>query len=549
MHGLGFCCCDGSSCNYFTDQFTRTDTIGTDWTQLSGTWASSGELTTSNSYASIRCNTTHPTSGTSYRAYVVVCGGEEGDALRLWVNNGDPVAEVVFHTCSSWTGSGPWSSGQARYRLFKNSSLVGDLDAPGIDPGFWVGFNICASGNHVLFGGAGYDFLSVATSITTSTCGLGTGTLLGSTAAQFDDFILSKDAADDSSCPACGNSCKYFSDYFFGDPTNQTPVMTPAPWTFTGSWVWNGVYGGQGSIEANGDALALISCRNPSGTLQAALSMTPTGCSSGATLRLLSDYQNNDNYIFVEYQFNESIRFGRRLAGAETIYGSVVANPPPIWIVTVVGTTCVSAWLSQGFFGVGPTRFGTITHVATVDQFGLKNISGISGFSNVWLAKHSGTDSGCADWPCVAEPEPNTCARCNNTPAQWEVAISGVVSDSFCDANLVPLHCAKYNGVWVVDQSATNPCVWTYDFSAPSYCNMYSCDPCHLALTLSQEGSDVVLTVSSIGWDPLKSITFRKVFTGVSTIACLSLIEENIPLFGWNTCDGSSASCMVTAVS
>lgn len=554
MHGMGFCCCPPAGCDYFSDDFNRADSsdLGSDWTETAGDWSiASNLLAVSTASAVVTCNTTHPTSGTAYRVSVAMCGGQEGDALRAWINN-DPTTfgEVTFHTDGA--------TGRARLRLFVAGTLVGETDiwAP---PGEWCYVYLCTDGDHVALGVGGTLYLSAPMTITSSVCGLGTGALNGAMPAKFDNFRLTKHYSDDATCPACGESCTFFYEYPLGDPTNQTPAMSPASWTFVGSWNW--------LSTADAGAKATIFIENPSGLPRYAmvsLSIYSLGFDPDRIqhARIFADdgevyaeficYDVINYGFFWGYKIRMDLYIGGILRGSLDTAESSGGSAPILWsiwrIMISVGSaeTIIAVVQDLSRYWQTPNRALCVraTHAPASSATGLETAPGYSGdstasWSRILLQKHTDTDPACTIPTC---PGGLTCDKCTVTPTAWDVAIAGVTSDATCTA-VDPALCLKFNDTFRLDQDPADPCRWVYT----SGCDASGCDPCQVVLTIEAYSETYVkIRVKALGYPPgteAKKIEWLyycpKNCAGVSG---LGLILQSTTI-----CAGTP-SCSVTAI-
>lgn len=554
MHGMGFCCCP-AGCDYFTDAFT-TDGTPTGWTQTAGTWTNSGGfLTVSSADAIIECDTTHPSSSTKYRVSVLMEGGEEGDQIRAWIND-DPTTfgEITFHTNGA--------TGRARLRLFVAGTLVGETDIyapPGSAGASYL--YLCTDGDHVALGVGGALYLSAPVTITSSICGLATGILDGGTPAKFDNFKLTKDQSDDATCPACGESCVWFSEVGYGNVEN-VPDLNPADYEIvSGSW--------DSLTTSSASALMLVDFICPDGNEY----LFRVGCgnalvgSPNPDILVVADYVNNQNYLYLRFRaYSESpgprpftAEFHEVVAGNDELRaswswpeggfspGTQFYVELAIWLRS--GKAC--AYIARLSYVAGYYN-GTLSqiHIGTILRspnggrggFGTGSQNSYSlAFGWIWGVRDSCALFG--QWTVGGCEGGATCSHCSATPTAFDVTLASVASEATCNFT-DPGGCVLWNDVFRCVQDPADPCRYVYTAGG----SPGACSPHHVVVTILEIGS-FIHAIDVEGFADAaetKRIWFRKSYT-TAPIACASLSGESIAFQAQTVCAGTP-TCSVTAI-
>ncbi len=199
-------------CLIFQDNFN--DATITGWTQTSGTWVETTEMTTSSTSAKLTCDTTHPDGVPSHYVTVYIAGNA-GDKLRVHV--GDHFAEVEIGSSTETGCLRLKTAADVTLTTVRASIAAATLTkltvAYGADPMTGVSLFSAAVGTEA----------SVSYSVTRGGTSVALGTGSTAAAARFDDFKYYRHhSATWPSCPYIGNACNIMADSF--DRADNTNV-------------------------------------------------------------------------------------------------------------------------------------------------------------------------------------------------------------------------------------------------------------------------------------------------------------------------------------
>lgn len=329
--------------------------------------------------------------------------------------------------------------------------------------------------------------------------------------------------------PGCGccESCTFFSDTF----TRDDDTDIGSDWTeVAGDWAISG----NALRITTTSAVALCNTEHPSAESNLGLTVTLRGSAVDDQARIIIDYQDSDNYLFVRVTFGTSKLFSlnSRVAGVNSLLAGVNTT-----VATGTSHTFFVCVDDAGIFHAIRTSSGggSLGAAATVTGGGAfalgsgTTVTGDIDFESIEAERMGVVPCDMCSVPC------NFCDS-GTTPTQYQIVVSGIVDDD-C------VTCSGLNATYILTQGgdvAFGSCTYSYVFPS-AICTSFT------AIVLS-------ITASSY------SVQFR--FGGFFHISfllgslanprdCSEPNSLDIPFNsnnGFTACDGTGATCLLTAL-
>lgn len=313
------CCEPPPECGYFEDLFDREDSgdLGANWAETAGSWSIAGEkLVTSSSDAEVTCQVEHPNSRVEYSAQVRVYPSAKGDVMRLAVDGGAVVVEIVAG-----------SVGKKSYiSLWQGETCRGVRDHyPNTGDGHVV--TVCVGNGRVSVG----NIMSIPYTATSSVVSLQTGAVAGEVA--FDGFALQYHGNDRAGCPTCQPQCMYVLDDFTWDDGDPPPHWTEV----SGDWSISG-----NTLAVASGGIAIVAAKH---SLPIAVTANVSECDDDANPGVVFNYVDDENYWYAWYDGDGGKCYIVQVAGGAPTTRDMGDSGKP-WVIRV----CYSGRLVSAYF-------------------------------------------------------------------------------------------------------------------------------------------------------------------------------------------------------
>lgn len=334
----------------------------------------------------------------------------------------------------------------------------------------------------------------------------------------------------------CCRGCRIFRDYFNREELGDD-------WTARLSSTWEVGMVTDRLSTTDGAALLICDTVHPDGTESAHVSATGQSSGDGDQIRLVVDYLDDDNYHFAEIEVATSpssgaLRLYKRSGGSN----SLLKQQSSVNLQTGVDYSlrvCFNA--SYFIFHVDSLHLyvdGVVSHGG--DQVGLATgtLSGTAQVDDFVFQKNGFDTESCpkCDVECMGD-----CGD-DEAPYLFKVVLSGMVDYlSRCGGN-----CSSADGTYIVSyiSNDTGACRW----SDPNV--SYPCSPITVA---------ALLVIGQPVNPANNAIFFQYDFDArwhaeqleaydCATLVDLDLPYSHAPAAGTQNCDGSGATCKVTAL-
>lgn len=472
-------CCCLSGCTIYGDEFT-TDTLGSNWSDIAGTWSiATGVLSTDDAAALLIADQLHPDGDDSpHIVRVQVRWDTAGDRARIIAAYTDP-DNYLFVEC--WIDA----DGCGHVRAYERSGGTDLAAGPEVTVPFdlplnaWHTVTVCYTagtypdpgrlGVRVLSaaGNRWHDAYDVTPALPGDQAGLATGTPVDGT-IDFDNFSFQFhfDAETHPDCPQCEDA--------EGTCTLHTDEFTHADGTAVGCG-WEEV-AEDWEIDTNeltvsaADAILRNRTRHPDDDAHVQIVVSFRAAAGGVVLILL-DYEDDANFLFVQLEPGShgdcgQVSFWRRTAGVDAQLGTSSIIPGMVEAATHTATVCwkgdllkvnVAVAVGTDYNGGSHSVYG-VTQVAVEPYVGL----GSGSANQVWFDSFTLRRSQDAEHLTCPDCETGNCALYCGDPRDETITdlnclwneVAGTWAIEACPDTTFPTHCGSFEALKIDEDDA-----------------------------------------------------------------------------------------------